>query len=508
MAANDPNLRMCPHICPNTPKQAREEVRYAEAGESQSGNPHAVPYVPGSIVPREEKIYPPGAPPLYLPQPSESTSGDILGMGPIGPWAAGHLDWNPTAGMTGVRPVVDKYSITRYSMGDWRRNNQTILTPVATDKGKNLEKQFRKDIANIYQGLSNKLENTNVKLGEKVKDLSRWKKKAQQAVEAISNELILLDENRTKLKSACKILMMPEAISRECLELRTNRLEPDLVRDDAEQELIKEVSIVGEIRRVFNVTLAKVENQMLENRAAKTALESDWSDKMVTLKNDKINLSLTNDSSLILFHPSAARWTEHGTSLEYWEHYCKESIRNCDEVRQKSENLRNDLMNIIIRGSQDMKLQCDRTDMAMAEANAAGKEMCDKLEESLKDNLQTIADIEKLIDYMKVPMRDIHHRGKLVGTRLHTRNHERPGAENCRDQAQYSLMAEAKYVKECQDACKDKLRQAEAIRAELMKYRGDLEKEIACKRKSLLINQDRCVWVRAFMPTPEEFANA
>ncbi|XP_022837393.1 tektin-4-like [Spodoptera litura] len=499
----------CPYICPNAPPSNFDKPVYLKGGHRKShDNPFASPYVPGSVQPPEKKQYPPDAPPRYLPQQTDSTSGDVLGMGPIGPWAAGHLDWTPQAGMTGVRPVVDKYSITRYSTGEWRRNNLRTLTPRATDKAKALDTSIKGDLAKAIKGMDDMQDGCNKKLKTRVKTLAHWKKQVQNTLKAISDEIETLDANRQKLKSASRILMLPEAISRECLELRTFRYEPDLVRDDAEQELIKEVSIVGEIRRVFQETLAKVEVQMANNRAAKAAIEIDWSDKISTLKIDNQNLNLTPDSNLILHHPGVARWPENATSLEYWEHYCKESIRNCEEVRQKSENLRGDLMTIIVKGSQDMKIQGDRTNLALAETVSATEQLCAKLEETLKDNLKTIADVENLIDYLKESLRNIDERDKLSNTRLLNRNYGRPNVENCRDEAQYGLMGEAKFIKETADSLKGKLREAEAVRAELMKYRGELEKDIACKRKSLNIDQDRIARVRAHLPTPEEFANA
>lgn len=48
-------------------------------------------------------------------------------MGPIGPWATGRVDWSPLAGLTGTRPVVDRYSITRYSTNEWFSRNDNIL---------------------------------------------------------------------------------------------------------------------------------------------------------------------------------------------------------------------------------------------------------------------------------------------------------------------------------------------------------------------------------------------
>lgn len=427
-------------------------------------------------------------------------------MGPIGPWAAGHVDWTPQAGMTGVRPVVDKYSITRYSTGEWRKNNEYTLTPRVTDRAKAVEIKSKKDMEDAFNAMDKKQDESNYKLDQRVKELASWKKQVEKTLDAMTKEIESLDEDRARLKGASRILNLPEAISRECLELRTHRYEPDLVRDDAEQELIKEVAIVGEIRRVFNKTLMEVETQMEMNRMAKVALEMDFSDKMVSLKLDRKNLAMTPESTLILKHPGVARWPENASTLDYWEHYCRESIRNCEEVRKKSAALREHLMTAIRDGGQDMKLQAERTNAALAETVGATEELCEKLEETLKDNLQTTANVENLIDHLNDSLRKSDERSKLNMTRLHGRNYERPGVENCRDEAQYNLMAEAKFIKETCDSLKDKMREAEAVRSELMKYRGELEKAIACKRKCLSIDKDRCARVRAHMPKPEEFS--
>jgi len=74
--------------------------------------------------------------PSYLPEekdklPSpEVTTDERQGsqkMGAIGPWATGRVDWGPLAGLTGTRPVVDQYSVTRYSEGEWRGHNTDVL---------------------------------------------------------------------------------------------------------------------------------------------------------------------------------------------------------------------------------------------------------------------------------------------------------------------------------------------------------------------------------------------
>lgn len=493
----------CPFICPSVSVEHENKVYKAAGSTRDEGQP--APYVPGLVTPYEPKIYPRGAPPHHLPQPADSTSGDTLVMSPVGPWASGHLDWSPAAGSTGLRPVVDKYSNTRYSTGEWRNTNDLILRGVITEKGRKLTEDTKKQIDDAFEGIGAKSNETDGKLKSRIKSLSFWTKEVENALKAMDNEIGALETDRRRLKAASRILMMPEAISSECIELRSNRLEPDLVRDDAEQELIKEYALVGEIRRLFEDTLRKVDVQLEENIASKSSIESDWSDKMVSLKVDNTNLKMGPDSSLILKHQGVNRWPENATSLEFWQHFVAESVRNCEEVRQKSAKLRANLMNIIIKAGQDMKTQSERTNEALAETIEATESCCDALEASLKDNLQKIADIENLLDHLRDSLRKLELKCKQGQTRLKSRNYDRPNVENCRDEAQYALMGEIKYVYETVESMKDRVRQADAVRSELMLFRGQLEKQIACKRKSLNIDKDRLGRIRAHMPKPEEF---
>lgn len=45
----------------------------------------------------------------------------------LGPWATGRADWNPKSGLTGARPVVDHYSITRFSTNEWCQRNADLI---------------------------------------------------------------------------------------------------------------------------------------------------------------------------------------------------------------------------------------------------------------------------------------------------------------------------------------------------------------------------------------------
>jgi len=65
----------------------------------------------------------------YLPNPFQRKGAVTKNepMGPIGPWATGKTSFSPTAGMTGIRPVVDCYSITQTNIDLWQQRNAAIL---------------------------------------------------------------------------------------------------------------------------------------------------------------------------------------------------------------------------------------------------------------------------------------------------------------------------------------------------------------------------------------------
>jgi tektin-4 len=85
-----------------------------------------------------------------------------------------------------------------------------------------------------------KKQNDNTKrLSQRAHDVHRRKVELEHAIRAMNDEINTLELQRQRLKAAMGVLRMPESIAGECLTRRTLRLERDLVRDKAEEELIK-----------------------------------------------------------------------------------------------------------------------------------------------------------------------------------------------------------------------------------------------------------------------------
>lgn len=154
----------------------------------------------------------------------------------------------------------------------------------------------------------NQTDNTK-RLQNRARDIDDLKEALERAIRAMTDEISTMEEQRRRLKQSLNVLQMPDSIANQCLETRTRRPEAELVRDEPEEELIKEKSLINEIRNLLLKTLAEIEAQQVQNRTLKQRMEFDWSDKKEAHQNDSINCNLKNKSTTILFKPGATRFS-------------------------------------------------------------------------------------------------------------------------------------------------------------------------------------------------------
>ncbi|XP_075985889.1 tektin-4-like [Anticarsia gemmatalis] len=492
-----PEDDMCPKICTDigafkkaakSPEKALEEVKEAkEAKEmpAQAAQEQAYQEPP-------ETMRPPPSGEEYLPS--------------LRPGQDGKVDWTPLGEMTGTRPKVNKYSISRYSLNEWRKHNEEVLDPEIINESNIVDYNAKTCIMQAFGNIDKQQSDNNMRLKQKARDIFRWKVEVEKACKAITDEVELLEIDRQRLKGASKVLMLPEAISKECLDLRSNRFEPDLVSDLAEQELIKEMNLVSEVRATLKNTLNNIEEQMAVNKAAKHRIEFDWCDKTMAYNTESENIGLSPKSATLMFRPGSTKFGDYTAPLEYWEYFCRENVQNCEAARQKSEDLRGSLNAILVNNGRKLRNQADKTDMALAETVAIQSELCTKLEETLLSTLQKIADMEALIAELHSSIRKMDAAMKLAQTRLANRNNWRPHGESVRDQPHVGLIEEVKKIHETVTSLLGQLKNTERVRSDLLQKRIHLERDIASKRKTLNIDRERCGMVRSHYPSASELA--
>ncbi|XP_057652153.1 tektin-4 [Diorhabda carinulata] len=442
-------------------------------------------------------------PPCYLPQPNDSLPHPLgKSMGPIGPWATGRVDWGPLSGLTGIRPVVDKYSIARYSEGDWRSHNKEVLDMATREQHRAnlIDWNGRQCLTESFTDVDKNQADNTKRLNQRELELHRWKCELERAIAAASEEITFMEEQRHRLKQASKVLTLPESISGESLERRTGRMDAELVRDEVEEEVMKEVALCAEIREIFSRTLKDVEKQLLEDKTAKQRLEYDWSDKKVSHEIDSINMALNNRSTVLMFKPGAVRFPDEQSTPDYWEHFTRETLLEGEATRQRSVTLRGTLDDILNNASKDLRAQADRVEAALAKRVACAQEVTKRLEDELKGVLKRLADVEDLKESLREAIRRLDTPMKKAQTRLDNRL-LRPRVENCRDNVHFSLIEEVKSIGESVAALQAQLAQVEDSQGRLMKARSDLEREIMLKMKTLEIDNQRTRRIRSYYPS-------
>ncbi|XP_034182838.2 tektin A [Osmia lignaria lignaria] len=442
-------------------------------------------------------------PPPYLPQPGDELPAKLdAQMDAIGPWATGRVKYTPEDGLTGVRPVADRYSITQFGAPQWRANNMRFFqqsnekiqdAQLAISKARRCVDQSYREADKIQ------LQSTD-HLKTRAGLVYRWKIDLEHVLKDITEEIESLEAEHRRVKQSLSVLTIPESIAGEFLQLRSKRLESDLIRDEVEEELTKEVALCSEIRDLLGRTRDQIEMQLTELKAAKVRLEVDWTDKTDAYDIDAECIKLKNDSPLILWKPGATRFPGEQSTPSSYEHFTRESLSQGETARQRSINLRSTLDAIYKNSIKDLRDQATRVDVALGEKIKLTEEVCQQLEKELLHCLYELANTEKAIEELRRSTRGLDCAMKVAQTRLANRL-QRRNVESCRDTPQFALIDEVKLLNERTSAMLAELKRAEETQAGLVKARSDLEREIIVKRKTLYIDKERGQMLRSFYPS-------
>lgn len=79
--------------------------------------------------------------------------------------------------------------------------------------------------------------------------------------------------------------------------------------------------------------------------------------------------------------------------------------------------------------------------------------------------------------------------------------HQRPRVENCRDESQFAIIGEIKSIHDSVTVLNEELRLSQEMKKDLMIQRGNLEREIMLKRRTINIDRERIQLIRTYFPS-------
>lgn len=308
-----------------------------------------------------------------------------------------------------------------------------------------------------------------------------------------------LERCKQVLEKALAETENPLKIAQECLYHREKRQGIDLVHDNVEKELIKEVDNIKRCQEEMRRMIQDSSNQLSLNRAAQHELEKDSADKFSALNLDNTCHQLRNTSRGIAYQDGIERVDNTSSVPETWSKFSNNNIQRSQAERAASKDNRNKIEQLLNKCAQAMVNQWNSVNQALSDRCREYMDAKNRLQTHLAKVLQEIHDMEKNIELLKKCIQDKEAPMQVAQTRLSTRT-RRPNVEACRDFVQHSLVGEVSMISQTVGELQTELREAENALQHLLRTKSALEHDLAIKNNSLFIDRERCMGMRKTFP--------
>lgn len=389
----------------------------------------------------------------------------------------------------------------RYTHSDWNLSN--TINYNQSDKDRFVAERLRRDAWRTVQDIDvrtrNRQKDATRKLRERIVDITLMKEELANEINNMQVEIENLKEYKSTLERTLEDSARPLSIGQECLLQREKRYGIDMVHDDVEKNLIKEVDVIKRCQEKIRRILGSASAQLKMNRASQHNMEIDMKDKQHAQNIDDRVHQLRNSSAGIGYYPGVEAICNTVSVPESWGRYSQDNLIRSQKERANSEKLRGDMDACLRYCANSMWNQFNAVNNSF---NCRIQEMTDsrnKMQSHLQKTMQEIFDTEKSVDLLRKAIQMKEGPMKVAQTRLEERNH-RISVELCNDHAMKTLQREVNEIRDSVRILRDKLRSGETALARLAKTRSNLENDIKMKENSLTIDQKLCMGMRKGFP--------
>lgn len=389
------------------------------------------------------------------------------------------------------------------TLENWDKHNKHVLKGDiigTTDKNTSITKNC---IVKVNQNSCNNFSASTDQLKHRTRHINYWKSELERAIRDIDAEISILEALRQQLKNAMDTLRIPEYITEECLYVRTNRMQSDMVYDDPQHDLFNESVLIENIKRLHQEMLRDIEDQMKTNVSAKNLLESDWSNKYLAFKYENHNSDLETKSVNVKDSAGATRLSEGQSNVQTWENYTVNSLQQFKTAMDRSKALREKVDAILINSARDLRSQDVKVNKTLSERIARTEQVKKELENQLNLTLQKIVETENILQTLHEEILKVSQRIQVAQTRLNVKN-IRPNVENCREGSLIELIEEVRDLNNSMSILQKRSLETEKLRADLIHERSRIENEIVVKKKTIYLDNERCLFLRSHFQSAEK----
>ncbi|ESO95487.1 hypothetical protein LOTGIDRAFT_203870 [Lottia gigantea] len=385
----------------------------------------------------------------------------------------------------------------RFTHEDWTRSNLTKYANAEVERqaAERLIDESKRYADETEKRTDKSQRDVNKKFQQRLDDIRYWKKELDDKLEGITTEVDNLLAFKNRVEKALEATDEPLHIAQRCLANREQRFGIDLVHDDAQKELIKEVETIQGVRALLQRTLDQAQEQVRLNRKAKFQLEKDLKDKFHAQSIDEYLENLKNNMEGLTLKDGVAKIEANSVTPDEWQDFSNENIERAERERQSSVELRSLVDGILQSTANDMTKQCEAVNLSLSKRIAETKDTKGKLEDHLNKILLQIKDMEENIAQLQKAISDKEAPLKVAHTRLDTRT-SRPNVELCRDAVQYRLIEEVGEIETSVAGLQARLDQSQSSLKGLVRNQLDLEEDIEIKSNTIFVDEVECMGMR------------
>ncbi|XP_051488292.1 tektin-5 [Apus apus] len=400
-----------------------------------------------------------------------------------------------------ILPELRSSLHARYSSRDWHHANMVQLK--GSETSRHCAGRMNADSSRLMQDkdqLTHQMqEDSKRNLKERISHIDFWRSEIFYELEQLLKETQALETAKKRLECAVDEMQGPLKVALECLYNRENRKGIDLVHDDVEKNLMKEVDVFKDCQELLTKLAQNIGQQLCINRDAQHALEQDLSDKTSAHVIDEKCYDLRNTSDSIAFYHGIEKIDGTVSVPATWAKFSQDNIRNSQHARANSVKLREDAEAALENTSEEMWNQFISTNLAFNKRMAEVADMKNKLQAQLAKILQEIFQTEDTIMLLERCIKAKEYPLKVAQTRLEGRT-KRPNVELCRDAPQYQLVTEVYTIDDTLQSLKQRLQEAHDTLQMLVLNKSKLEHDIAVKTNSFFIDK-KCMDMRKVFPS-------
>ncbi|XP_025272310.1 tektin-5 isoform X2 [Canis lupus dingo] len=400
-----------------------------------------------------------------------------------------------------ILPALRSALFCRYNPHDWDQSNELQMRGAEASRlwASRLTGDSMRLMQDKDQLTRQMQEGTSRNLGQRLSDIGFWKSELCYELERLLNESYSLETVKRRLECAAEELNCPLQVALECLYHREKRIGIDLVHDDVEKNLIREVDLLKCCQEQMRKLAQRIDIQMRDNRDAQHALERDLEDKTSAQFIDEKCFNLRNTSDCISFFHGMEKVDGTISVPETWAKFSNDNIRHSQNMRANSIRLREEAENLFQTLSDQLWKQFTHTNLAFSARISEVTDVKNKLQIQLAKTLQEIFQAENTIMLLERSIMAKECPLKVAQTRLECRT-RRPNVELCKDIPQFKLVNEVFTIDDTLQTLRLRLRETQDTLQLLVMTKCRLEHELAIKANTLCIDKEKCMSMRKTFP--------